>query len=379
MEGAPVRNRTKPLEKATGHSGAPFQTVDANSRSLPTNLNSEKSQELLSLSNFSVGFPDKRNGFSQVVSDLNIQIGPGETVGIVGESGCGKSVTWLAALGMLGNRISVSGSVQVHGDEILGKSDRELSRIRGGKVAMIFQDSTSSLNPVQTIGRQIGEALALHRGLSGKKIEIEARQLLDKVGIGGAAQRLKQYPHEISGGMNQRVMIAMALAGQPDLLIADEPTTALDVTIQAQILELLRSIQAETGMALVLISHDLGVVSDLCERICVMYAGRIVEQAPSDALFEVPYHPYTQGLLAALPRMTGAVQRLKPIPGRVPRSGEDIEGCSFAPRCAFASDVCRKAPPGLKRLGNDNPHRRVACLHVPATSVEALQGGGGET
>ena len=206
---------------------------------------------------------------------IDLDVGAGESVGLVGESGCGKSVTWLAALGLLPTTAMVGGSVRLDGEELLGAGDAALDRVRGGRIAMIFQDPASALNPVHRIGRQVAEALRLHRGLSGAAAQAEARRLMDQVGIPDAARRLRSYPHEMSGGQNQRVMIAMALAGQPELLVADEPTTALDATIQAGILDLLRRLQAETGMALVMISHDLGVISEMCSRVCVMSARRI--------------------------------------------------------------------------------------------------------
>ncbi|MBK1661617.1 ABC transporter ATP-binding protein, partial [Paracraurococcus ruber] len=259
---------------------------------------------------------------------IDLAVAPGEALGLVGESGCGKSVTWLAALGLLPARARVTGSVTLHGEELLGAPPAVLDRIRGGRVAMIFQDPASSLNPVHRIGRQVTEALALHRGLRGAAARAEAKRLFDQVGIPDAARRLDAYPHELSGGQNQRVMIAMALAGQPELLVADEPTTALDVTIQAQILDLLRALQRETGMALVLISHDLGVVADTCDRVAVMYAGRVVEEAPAARLFEAAAHPYTQGLLGALPPIEGPRRPLAAIPGGVPDPGAMPPGCA---------------------------------------------------
>ena len=248
---------------------------------------------------------------------VDLEVRRGEAVGLVGESGCGKSVTWLAALGLLPGTTRVSGSVRLGGEELLGAPLARLDRVRGRRVAMIFQDPASSLNPVHRIGKQVAEALRLHRGLAGAAVRAEAKRLLDQVGIPDAARRLDAFPHELSGGQNQRVMIAMALAGRPELLVADEPTTALDVTIQAQILELLQSLRRDTGMALVLITHDLGVVAETCGRVCVMYAGRMVEEAPAERLFSRPAHPYTQGLLAALPPMDGPRRRLAAIGGGV--------------------------------------------------------------
>ncbi len=300
---------------------------------------------------------------------IDLDVAPGESLGLVGESGCGKSVTWLAALGLLPGSASVSGSVTLGGEELLGAPPAVLDRVRGGRVALIFQDPASSLNPVHRVGRQVAEAVRLHRGMEGAAVRAEALRLLDQVGIPDAARRLDAYPHELSGGQNQRVMIAMALAGRPELLVADEPTTALDVTIQAGILELLRRLQAETGMALVLISHDLGVVAETCERVCVMYAGRIVEAAPSDALFERPLHPYAAGLLAALPGMVGARRRLNAIPGGVPEPGRLPPGCAFAPRCGLALPACDAAVPELRALG---PARLAACIRAEAAMCEAV-------
>jgi len=284
---------------------------------------------------------------------------PGRTLGIVGESGCGKSVTMLAAMRLLGPRARVEGRILLDGVDLLALGERDMVRRRGRRLAMIFQDPMSSLNPVHTIGTQIGEALALHRGLAGEAATAEAVRLLDRVGITGARRRLAEYPHQLSGGMNQRAMIAMALAGEPDVLIADEPTTALDVTIQAQILDLLRSLQEERRMSIVLITHDLGVVADMAHRIAVMYCGRIVEMAAAADLFAGPAHPYTRGLLASLPVFGGRSETLRPIPGTVPEAGRLPPGCSFAPRCAEATGACRTSPPPLLRRSDDHA---VSCV-----------------
>jgi peptide/nickel transport system ATP-binding protein len=288
---------------------------------------------------------------------IDLAIPQGGAVGMVGESGCGKSVTWLAALGLLPSRAEIGGSVKLGGEEILGAPASRLEKLRGGRIAMIFQDPASSLNPVHRIGRQITEALALHRGMGGAPARMEAKRLLDQVGIPDAARRLDAYPHELSGGQNQRVMIAIALAGRPELLVADEPTTALDVTIQAQILELLQSLRREMGMALVLISHDLGVVSEACERVAVMYAGRIVEEAPTARLFAAPSHPYTRGLLGALPPIDGPRRRLSAIPGGVPEPWAMPPGCAFAPRCPQRVEACDAGTP---------PHLRLEDAHLAA-------------
>ena len=296
-----------------------------------------------------------------VVHGLDLDIGRGEAVGLVGESGCGKSITWLAALGLVGPAAHVTGRVTLEGAELLGASDRALSAVRGRRVALISQDPGSTLNPVHRIGWQVAESLRLHRGLHGAAARAEAVRLLTDVGLPDPKRRMVLYPHELSGGQNQRVGIAMALAGRPDLLVADEPTTALDVTIQAQILDLLRALRRETGMALVLISHDLGVVAELCDRACIMYAGRIVEDAPADALFDRPAHPYAAGLLGALPAMDGPPRRLAAIPGTVPPPGALPPGCAFAPRCPLAVDACRVAPPALRAVGT---RHRAACIRA---------------
>jgi peptide/nickel transport system ATP-binding protein len=292
---------------------------------------------------------------------IDLEVRRGEALGLVGESGCGKSVTWLAALGLLGSRARIGGEVMLESVDLVGAPVAELERVRGRRIAMIFQDPSSSLNPVHRIGRQLGEALRLHRGLDGRAAAAEARRLLDRVHIADAERRLGDYPHELSGGMNQRVMIAMALAGQPDLLVADEPTTALDATVQAQILELLGEIRRDSGMALVLISHDLGVVAENTDRVCVMYAGRIVEDAPIDTVFEAPAHPYTKGLLAALPELDGPRRVLTPIAGVVPEPWNLPSGCSFAPRCDRRIGACEAAPPSSTALAADH---RVACIRA---------------
>ena len=294
---------------------------------------------------------------------IDLDVAPGEAVGLVGESGCGKSVTWLAAMGLLPGHATVGGSVRLGIQELLGAPAPSLDQVRGGRVAMIFQDPASALNPVIRVGRQVEEALRLHRGLTGNAATAEAKRLFEQVGIPDPAGRLNAYAHEMSGGQNQRVMIAMALAGRPDLLIADEPTTALDATIQAQILDLLRRVQRDHGMALVLISHDLGVVADLCTRVGVMYAGRMIEHGTAEQIFQAPAHPYTQGLLAALPEMVGPRRRLEAIPGAVPNPAEMPPGCAFAPRCARAAVDCDAGTPALRAVATGH---RAACLRIAA-------------
>ncbi|WP_439574845.1 ABC transporter ATP-binding protein [Phreatobacter sp.] len=302
---------------------------------------------------------------------VDLDVARGEAVGLVGESGSGKSVTWLAALGLLPGKARISGSARLEGRELLGAPAADLDRVRGGRIAMIFQDPASALNPVLKVGRQISEALALHTDLSGASLRAEARRLMELVGIPDVARRIDAFPHEFSGGQNQRIMIAMALAGRPDLLVADEPTTALDVTIQAQILELISAIRRETGMAIVLISHDLGVIAETCERVAVMYAGRIVETAPAGALFaEGPWHPYARGLLGSLPPLAGPRRRLTSIPGVVPDPRALPPGCAFSPRCELATEACRHEDPLLTPLGNGHSAacvllRRPVETHAP--------------
>ena len=304
---------------------------------------------LLTISELRIAF-DQRGHTSEVLHGVDLDIVRGESIGLVGESGCGKSVTWLGVLGLLGKHTRVTGSVKFQGRELLGLSDTELSQIRGRKIAMIFHDPSSSLNPAQRVGAQIAESLALHRDLRGAQAKAEVLALLDHVEIPDAKRRMNAYPHELSGGMNQRVMIAMALAGQPDLLIADEPTTALDATVQAQILLLLDTVRRDTGMALVTISHDLGVISEISDRVLVMYAGAIVESAPSQTLFTGAQHPYSLGLLAAMPELNAEVHRLTTIRGSIPQAGQLIQGCRFEARCDFAQDNCRLSSPTLKTI-----------------------------
>ncbi|PRD43764.1 ABC transporter ATP-binding protein [Phyllobacterium phragmitis] len=301
---------------------------------------------LLAIQDLTVAF----DGVS-VLRGIDLSLDRGEALGIVGESGSGKSVTWLAALGLLPSFAAVSGRVTLEGKDLLNAPAADLDRVRGGRVAMIFQDPSSALNPVIRIGRQVGEVLARHQGVSGGDIRAEATRLFELVGLPDARRRFDAYPHELSGGQNQRVMIAMALAGKPDVLVADEPTTALDATIQAQILALLTTIRTETGMALVLISHDLGLVAESCERVVVMYAGRVVETAPAQEIFSNPRHPYTQGLLAALPPFEGPLRRLVPIDGQVPDPSRLPPGCPFAPRCTKREPLCETAVPPLVQAG----------------------------
>jgi peptide/nickel transport system ATP-binding protein len=294
-----------------------------------------------------------------------LSIRRGEALGMVGESGSGKSVTWLATLGLLPRSARVNGSARLDGMQLIEALPDALAEIRGGRIGLIFQDPVSALNPVHRVGAQIAEAVTQHRGLSRTAARAEARRLLDQVGLPDPGRRLDAYPHELSGGQNQRVMIAMALAGEPDLLIADEPTTALDTTIQSQILDLLDRLRRETGMALVLISHDLSVVGEVCERIVVMYAGRIVEDAPTATLLGAPAHPYTKGLLAAVPSLDGPRRRLQAIPGNAARPGALPPGCAFAPRCTGSIDVCSAQVPAFRDVGFGH---HAACWRLAATA-----------
>jgi peptide/nickel transport system ATP-binding protein len=297
---------------------------------------------VLEVEDLTVTFTRRGENATRAVDGVSFSVAPGETIGLVGESGCGKSVTSLAVMGLLPRRgVSVGGSVRLDGQELLGADDRMLRRLRGADMAMVFQDPLSSLNPTVPIGTQVTEVLLEHRDMDRKQAAREAVDLLDKVGIPDPNRRLKEYPHQLSGGMRQRALIAMALACSPRLLIADEPTTALDVTIQAQILELLRELVVGSGTALVMITHDLGVVAGLCDRVHVMYAGRIIESADRHELFGRPRHPYTGGLLGSVPRLDSVRGApLHPIRGSARDTIPWTEGCAFAPRCDNAEDDC---------------------------------------
>jgi peptide/nickel transport system ATP-binding protein len=295
------------------------------------------------------------DGITRAVDGVSFTVDPGETLGIVGESGCGKSVTALSILGLLPQKIGrvVGGSVRFEERELLGLSEPDMRKIRGNRIAMIFQEPMTSLNPVHTIGDQIAEAVQIHQRLNRADALKRAAEMLRLVRIPDAERRVKDYPHQFSGGMRQRAMIAMALACNPKLLIADEPTTALDVTIQAQILKLMIELKSRFGAAIMLITHDLGVVAETCQRVIVMYAGRKVEEAPVLELFDRPAHPYTRGLMASIPRRKARTERKKrlyEIPGMVPNLREPIVGCAFAPRCAFAQDRCRMEAPPLREM-----------------------------
>ncbi len=323
------------------------------------------SAPLLSVEDLHVRFSTRR-GTVHAVNGISFDIAPGETLGIVGESGCGKSVTSLAVLGLLARNGRIeSGKALFEEKDLIRQSDRALRRIRGRQIAMIFQDPMTSLNPVLTIGRQIREALETHFGMDRKAAYRRAAELIDRVGIPSAEARIRDYPHQFSGGMRQRAMIAMALACEPKLLIADEPTTALDVTIQAQILNLLRELVAEEDAALILITHDLGVVAGMCERVNVMYAGLFVETGSADQLFGSPRHPYTLGLLESVPRLDAARRaRLQPIEGAPRNMLSAPTACPFQPRCRYEVEESRREVPPLVEVERGH---MVACFNpVPA-------------
>jgi peptide/nickel transport system ATP-binding protein len=322
---------------------------------------------LLSIENLRVSFHGDDGRVTRAVDGVTLSVARGATLGLVGESGCGKSVTSLAVMGLLpAHGAEVSGRVSFDSIELLDLPDRELRDLRGNRLAMIFQEPMTSLNPSYTIGEQISEALVRHRGLSQREARERAVALLDRVHIPSPAERFDEYPHKLSGGMRQRAMIAIALACGPQLLIADEPTTALDVTIQAQILDLLRDLKAATGAAIILITHDLGVVAEVCDEVAVMYAGQIVERAPVDVLFEQPGHPYTVGLLGSIPRLDRRVDRLAAIDGMVPNMAALPDGCRFAPRCPLAIKDCRLAAAPIVALTSEHWTR---CLRAPIEQV----------
>ena len=337
---------------------------------------------LLRVTDLTVDF-DLPSGWTRSLHGVSMAVFPGEILGLVGESGCGKSVTCMAMLQLLGPKALVRGRIEFGGKNLLELDEARMTAVRGRDIAMIFQDPVSSLNPVHTIGRQIIESIQCNPadtgqgpvpkaakpeqthvdGKSGFSKEAALRvaeRLLSGIGIPEARKRLKNYPHQLSGGMNQRAMISMALAGRPQILIADEPTTALDVTIQAQILELIRNLRADRGMSIILVTHDLSVVAETCDRMAVMYCGRIVEEGPVKDLFSSPGHPYTRGLLTSLPRIDRRSDRLTPIPGSVPPPDEMPAGCAFQPRCPFSRAECTRQIPPLISL---SPERRIACIN----------------
>ncbi len=335
---------------------------------------------LLQVTDLTVDF-DLPTGWVRSLHGVDFEVYPGEILGLVGESGCGKSVTCMAVMHLLGSRALVQGRVQYDGRDLLALDEKEMTGVRGRDIAMIFQDPMSSLNPVHTIGRQVVEsirynaappaanrtigarlqsAVAQQDGLTGTPAREEAERLLTRIGIPEAKQRMKEYPHQLSGGMNQRAMIAMALAGRPQLLIADEPTTALDVTIQAQILELIQDLRDKMALSIILVTHDLSVVAETCDRMAVMYCGRIVEEGPVGSMFAEPRHPYTRGLLTSLPRIDRRADQLYPVKGSVPAPHEMPRGCAFEPRCQVSLDECRVHQP-LLASGTDG--RGIACVN----------------
>ncbi|MFN4323950.1 ABC transporter ATP-binding protein [Aeromonas media] len=310
------------------------------------------------------------DGKIKVLDGVSFKVAPGQTLGIVGESGCGKSVTSLAIMGLLPRPHGqvVAGSIRFQGEELLTLAPDQMYKVRGNRISMIFQEPMTALNPVQTVGDQLMEVFSLHRPDFSKAQRKEAAiAMLQKVGIPEPAQRFAVYPHNLSGGMRQRVMIAMALACEPDLLICDEPTTALDVTIQAQILDLMKALQAQTGMAIIFITHDLGVVAELCDEVVVMYAGRAVERADIFELFDHPRHPYTHGLMASIPRLEDVPKSLlKTIKGQVPALHEMPAGCRFSNRCPHATEICVSTIPATEQLSD---RHAVACHHWKELSI----------
>ena len=310
------------------------------------------------------------HGDVPAVDGVSLSVARGKTLGIVGESGCGKSMLSLSVMRLVPPPGRVAqGRVLFEGRDLLALPDAQMRAIRGNRIAMIFQEPMTSLNPVFTVGDQITEAMRAHdRRASARDLKARAIAALDRVRIPSAARRFEEYPHQMSGGMRQRVMIAMALSCAPDLLIADEPTTALDVTVQAQILDLLRDLQAQTGMAIVLITHDLGVVAEMADEVAVMYAGRVVERTSGTGIFDNPQHPYTLGLLGSIPKIEEERDRLLAIEGTVPAPFALPEGCRFHPRCVFAADACTKVDPPLRVLGE---HHRAACIRAPVEEIAA--------
>ena len=327
-------------------------------------------EPLLSVRDLSVRFGLRGQESFAAVDEVSFDINPGQHLAIVGESGSGKSVTALAVMGLLPSRgVQVSGEVLYRGTDLLSCDRRAMSRLRGSEIAMVFQDPMTSLNPVVTIGRQVAEVVQRHLKVSRSEAFERGVHLLTRVGIPDAGRRMKEYPHQLSGGMRQRVLIAIGLACEPKLLIADEPTTALDVTIQAQVLEVLKELVADTDAALLMITHDLGVVAGLCDDVRVMYSGRIVESADRDRLFAEPRHPYTGGLLRSIPRLDSPRgQRLTPIPGSPTQTIPWEQGCAFAPRCAHRTDQCTDSAPPLEQ----SEGRALRCFH-PLTGAASQQ------
>jgi peptide/nickel transport system ATP-binding protein len=324
---------------------------------------------LIEIENLKVTFRGDRDRTTHAVEAVSFDLAQGVTLGLVGESGCGKSVTALAIMGLLPKgSADVSGYVGFEGNNLLDLTDAAMRDLRGDRLAMIFQEPMTSLNPSYTIGEQIIETLVRHRAFTRTQARTRAIELLRDVRIPSPEMRVDEYPHKLSGGMRQRAMVAIALACDPQLLIADEPTTALDVTIQAQVLDLMRSLKEKTNAAIVLISHDLGVVAEICDEVAVMYAGEIVEHAPVDVLFKAPQHPYTIGLLASLPRLDRRVETLATIEGSLPDMSEIPQGCRFAPRCPFASEACVSHSPPIVDVGARHWSR---CVKAPLEGIAA--------
>jgi len=318
---------------------------------------------LVEIENLRVVFYGDAGRVTHAVDGVDLAVPRGATLGVVGESGCGKSVTVLAVMGLLPKQdCDVSGAIRFDGIDLLRLPDRKLRDLRGDRLAMIFQEPMTSLNPSYTIGEQIIEAIVRHRGVSRGEARARAIEMLRRVRIPSPEERIDDYPHKLSGGMRQRAMIAIALACDPELLIADEPTTALDVTIQAQILDLMRDLKAETGAAIILITHDLGVVAEVCDEVAVMYAGQIVERAPVATLFEEPQHPYTLGLMGSIPRLDERAERLATIEGALPDMTAPPRACRFAPRCPFVEERCTAGPPPVVTLASGHWSR---CFRAP--------------
>ncbi len=335
-----------------------------------TSNNGVVDDKVFAVKDLSVEFAT-RHGWVDVVDGVSFELRRGETLAIVGESGSGKSVTSLACMGLLPRAGRVSnGSVELEGVDLTSLSDQEMSRVRGDSIAMVFQEPMTSLNPAFRVGDQIAEVVRRHREFSRTEAHARAVEMLDLVGIPRAEQRSRDYPHEFSGGMRQRVMIAMALACDPGVVIADEPTTALDVTIQAQVLDLLSSMRSQLGMGLLFITHDLGVVADIADRVIVMYGGQLVEEGTVDDLFENPKHPYTEGLLRSMPTTGSRGNRLGSIPGQPPDPWAKPAGCRFAPRCPYAVERCRTEVPELVPVG---PAAASRCLRVSEISLRGVQ------
>jgi len=332
-------------------------------------MNGSASAPLIDVEDLAVQLNTSR-GAAQAVRNVGFSLGRGETLGLVGESGCGKSVTALALMGLLPDSAVVRGSIRLDGRELVGAADADYRKLRGNRISMIFQEPMTALNPMHTIGRQVAEPLRRHKGLSAAEAREEAIALLDRVGLPDAARRVDAYPHQFSGGQRQRVTIAMALACQPDLLIADEPTTALDVTIQGQILDLIADLVAERGMAMILISHDLGVIAENVQKMMVMYGGTVVESGATADVFARMGHPYTQGLFRARPNL-GARKgtRLKTIAGTVPELADLPKGCAFSDRCQLVQDRCRAALPPVVQVG---PGHGVRCVRTDVSMAETV-------